>query len=379
MLSVIDYKEAPTTNPPLIEHGRIPCTMTAIQAVFIRGYEERTSPKPHTVYRIDIQAHVRSWQMWRRYSEFDDLHTEITKAAGATPPATLPPKHKFSILCSHTDTKVLEERRTGLEVYLRAIIGAKEDKWRESFAFKDFLGVPVGRHGGVQGGAPTQFTSTAWLDEHADLQARLRDVWADINKRDALSDRSDVSGAHKSNVAAKSKLAGVLARIGTLGRGLQQLAISGMSEGELQRRTDMVARLQDDCEKLGKVVSVARQTSMMRPSGSTAPALETDRQALMGSAASKPARRVFGAPPQETEATRPLDNVGLLTMQQTQIHQQDDQLAQLTTILQRQRQLGEAIGSEISMQIEMLDDLSNEVDRVGGKLHTTNKQLNKLS
>ena len=354
--------------------------MTAIQAVFIRGYEERTSPKPHTVYRIDIQAHVRSWQMWRRYSEFDDLHTEITKAAGAPPPATLPPKHKFSILRSHTDTKVLEERRVGLEVYLRAIIGAKEDKWRESFAFKDFLGVPVGRHGGVEGGgAPTQFSSTAWLDEHADLQARLRDVWADINKRDALSDRSDISGAHKSNVAAKSKLAGVLARIGTLGRGLQQLAISGMSEGELQRRTDMVARLQDDCEKLGKVVSVARQTSMMRPSGSTAPALETDRQALMGSAASKPARRVFGAPPQETEATRPLDNVGLLTMQQTQIHQQDNQLAQLTTILQRQRHLGEAIGSEISMQIEMLDDLSNEVDRVGGKLHTTNKQLNKLS
>jgi regulator of vacuolar morphogenesis len=354
--------------------------MTAIQAVFIRGYEERTSPKPHTVYRIDIQAHVRSWQMWRRYSEFDDLHTEITKAAGAPPPATLPPKHKFSILRSHTDTKVLEERRTGLEVYLRAIIGAKEDKWRESFAFKDFLGVPVGRHGGgVEGGAPTQFTTTAWLDEHADLQARLRDVWADINKRDALSDRSDVSGAHKSNVAAKSKLAGVLARIGTLGRGLQQLAISGMSEGELQRRTDMVARLQDDCEKLGKVVSVARQTSMMRPSGSTAPALETDRQALLGSAASKPARRVFGAPPQETEATRPLDNVGVLTMQQTQIHQQDDQLAQLTTILQRQRHLGEAIGSEISMQIEMLDDLSNEVDRVGGKLHTTNRQLNKLS
>ncbi|KIM48147.1 hypothetical protein M413DRAFT_439870 [Hebeloma cylindrosporum] len=359
--------------------------MTAIQAVFIRGYEERTSPKPHTVYRIDIQAHVRSWQMWRRYSEFDDLHTEITKAAGAPPPAALPPKHKFSILRSHTDTRVLEERRTGLEIYLRAIIGAKEDRWRESFAFKDFLGVPVGRQGGVEGGAPTQFTSTTWLDEHADLQARLRDVWADINKRDALSDRSDVSGAHKSNVAAKSKLAGVLARIGTLGRGLQQLAISGMSEGELQRRTDMVARLQDDCEKLGKVVSVARQTSMMRPSGSTAPlgapktALETDRQALMGTAASKPARRVFGAPPQETETTRPLDNVGLLTMQQTQIHQQDNQLAQLTTILQRQRQLGEAIGSEISMQIEMLDDLSNEVDRVGGKLHTADRQLNKLS
>ena len=123
--------------------------MTAIQAVFIRGYEERTSPKPHTVYRIDIQAHVRSWQMWRRYSEFDDLHGELTKEVGAAPPCALPPKHKFSILRSKTDVKILEERRTGLETYLRAIVGAKDGRWRDTYAFRTFLGVPVGRQGTV--------------------------------------------------------------------------------------------------------------------------------------------------------------------------------------------------------------------------------------
>ena len=357
--------------------------MTAIQAVFIRGYEERTSPKPHAVYRVDIQAHVRSWQMWRRYSEFDDLYTELTKATGSPPPCPLPPKHKFAILKSHTNKKLLEERRVGLEAFLRAILGSKEDRWRDSFAFKEFLGVPVGRQGGVEGGPPHQFTSSSWLDEHLELQARLRDVWADINKRDALSDRGDIPAAHKSNVAAKSKLAGVLSRIGTLGQGLRELGLTGMSEGELQRRTDMVARLQDDCEKLSKVVSVARQTSM-RPgelrTTSAIPASGSDRQALLGTSnATKPARRVFGSPPKETEVTRPLDNVGLLGMQQTQIQQQDDQLSQLTTILQRQRHLGEAISSEIATQIEMLDDLSNEVDRVGGKLHTANRQLNKVS
>jgi len=357
--------------------------MTAIQAVFIRGYEERTSPKPHAVYRIDIQAHVRSWQMWRRYSEFDDLYTELTKATGSPPPSTLPPKHKFAILKSHTNTKLLEERRVGLEAFLRAIVGSKDDKWRETFAFKEFLGVPVGRQGGPEGGSSHQFTSSSWLDEHLELQARLRDVWADINKRDALSDRGDIPAAHKSNVAAKSKLAGVLSRIGTLGQGLQELGLSGMNEGELQRRTDMVARLQDDCEKLSKVVSVARQTSM-RPgelrTTTAIPASGSDREALLGAShTTKPARRIFGSPPKETEATRPLDNVGLLGMQQTQIQRQDNQLSQLTTILQRQRHLGEAISSEIATQIEMLDDLSNEVDRVGGKLHTANRQLNKVS
>lgn len=358
--------------------------MTAIQAVFIRGYEERTAPKAHIVYRIEIQAHVRSWQMWRRYSEFDDLHTALTKTVGA-PPCPLPPKHKFSILRSHNDTKVLEERKEGLERYLRAIVSAKDDKWREHFAFREFLGIPIGRQGStMQNVTPTQFTSASWLDEHLDIQARLRDVWADINKRDALSDRGDIAASHKSNVSAKTKLAGLLSRIGTLGKGLEELALAGMSEGELQRRTDMVARLQDDCEKLGKVVTIARQTSTrgVTAGGSAGlnPALETDREALLGpKATSKPARRVFGASePQETEVTRPLDNVGLFGLQQAQIQQQDQQLSVLTTILQRQRQLGEAINNEITEQNELLDGLSNEVDQVSSKLHRTNRQLNRL-
>src|SRR6266436_6749345 len=72
--------------------------MTAIQAVYVKGHEERSQPKPHTVYRIEIQASVRSWSMWRRYSEFVDLHTELTKSTSSPPPASLPPKHTFSVL-----------------------------------------------------------------------------------------------------------------------------------------------------------------------------------------------------------------------------------------------------------------------------------------
>jgi regulator of vacuolar morphogenesis len=290
------------------------------------------------------------------------------------------------------DSKELEERREGLERYLRAIVSAKDDKWRDTYAFQEFLGVPVGRQPlgaprpnqgtGAISSAP-QFSSSTWLDEHTELQSRLRDVWADIHKRDALSTQGDVAGAHKSNVAAKSKLAGVLSRIGVLGKGLQELAMTGLSEGELQRRTDMVARLQDDCEKLSRVVSVARQATqkMVESGGVTRPLAptDTDREALLGLSGAKPARRVFGAPPKETEVTRPLDNVGLLSLQQQQIEQQDTQLSQLTTILQRQRQLGEAINAEVVSQIELLDDLSNEVDNVGVKLHAAKTQMNKLS
>ena len=374
---------------------------TAIQAVYVRGHEERIDPKPHVVFRIDIQAHVRSWQMWRRYSEFTDLHTELTKSVGAPPPSPLPPKHAFAMLRSPKNEALLEERRAGLEAYLRAIISAKDSQWLDTYAFRDFLGIPIGKHHATAGdlaiiGDPSpQFTSSTWLDEHMDLQARVRDIRADVNRRDAFSERGDVGGAHTTNVQAKKKLAGVLTRVGVLVAGLDALVKqSGMSEGELQRRTDMVARLQDDCEKLAKMltVSASRLTSLSSPSASASAARNTtagsDRAALLAggggsgepAVSSKPIARVFGAPPppKETEETRPLDDHGLFQLQQTKMDQQDAQLGQLTAILQRQKQLGNAINNELAQHIELLDGLSNDMDRVGGKLTAAKKQLNRL-
>ena len=371
---------------------------TAIQAVYVRGHEERLEPKPHIVYRIDIQAHVRSWQMWRRYSEFADLHTELTKSVGAPPPSPLPPKHAFAMLRSPKNEALLEERRAGLEIYLRAIISAKDSRWLDAFSLRDFLGIPIGKQqqgmpdlasvGNDVAAAGLRFTSSTWLDEHMDLQARVRDIRADINKRDAFAERGDVGGAHSTNVQAKKKLAGVLTRVGALVSGLDPLVVqSGMSEGELQRRTDMVARLQDDCEKLAKMLTVAsRQHTMSSSSAARNITTTSDRAALFGNGSgqpavsSKPIARVFGVPqpPKETEETRPLDDHGLLQLQQAKMDQQDAQLSQLTAILQRQKQLGTAINNELTQHIELLDGLHNDTERVGGKLTAAKKQLNRL-
>ncbi|KAI0639343.1 syntaxin [Trametes polyzona] len=366
---------------------------TAIQAIHVPAWEERSEPKPHVVFRIEIQASVRSWQMWRRYSEFADLHLELTKSTGAPPPAPLPPKHALALFRSSTNPVLLEDRRAGLETYLRAILSARDARWRDAYAFRDFLGVPVGKQDGPSGsglgaGAGAQFSSASWLDEHQALQARVRDVRADINRRDALADAGDVGGAHSANVQAKKTLAGVLSRVGALDDGLQALALAGLAEGELRRRTDMVARLRDDCEKLAKIVTVARMTA--RGLGAAAernPASASDRDALMGPSSggaqggfSRPVARVFGQapPPKETEQTRPLDDHGLLQLQQTQMEQQDVQLSQLSTILQRQKQIGLAIHQEVSEQNAELDHLNNEVDRVGGKLMGAKRQMNRL-
>jgi regulator of vacuolar morphogenesis len=267
-------------------------------------------------------------------------------------------------------------------------LSSKEDKWRESYAFKQFLGIPIGKNTVIEGRSnavlpPKSFTLVSWLDEHIELQSCVRDVRADINKRDALSDRGDIPGSHQTNVQAKKRLLAVQPRVDALEDGLKTLAMAGMSEGELQRRTEMVARLRDDCDKLAKMVTVARHTS--RGLGKTLernPAPESDRDALLGkgfNTFSKPGR-VLGAPqpPQETEETRPLDSNGLLQLQQVKIDDQDANLAQLSAILQRQKHLGLAIDSEIRQQIEILDQLDNDVDRFGDKLTSAKKQLNRL-
>lgn len=357
--------------------------MAIIQSIHIRSHENRTEPKPHTVYKIEVQGPVRSWFVWKRYSEFVELDVELTKATDEAPPAPLPPKHSFQISLSFrrtlNDEKLLEERRSGLETYLRAIVSAKDPKWRDNIAFREFLNAPRANTSAGGDNSAAQFTTSSWLDEQADLMTMARDIRADLNKRETLSDRNDVQGAHSAGASAKRKLSALVLRVGVLAKGLAELAMNGMNQGELQRRTDMVARLQDDCEKLGKLVVAARQTSR-----GTERVLPTaaDREQLLSEAAAgrKPFGRVFGQrqPPQETAETRPLDEQGLLQLQDTQMQHQDGQLSQLSAILRRQNDIATAIGAEIAQQIEMLDQLSTDLDSTGTKLTKARKQLTRL-
>jgi regulator of vacuolar morphogenesis len=242
-----------------------------------------------------------------------------------------------------------------------------------------------------------QFTSSSWLDEHDDIQVLLRNVRADLNNRDSLvkstssvPPAADVAAAHNANVQAKKKLAAVLARLSPLATGLQDLALGGMKDGEVRRRGDMVARMQDECNSLGKMVVAARQATsstggrtLLRANDDDALASDPNRTILIPGAfpsASRPTGRVFGQkpPPPETDQTRPLDAIGLVQLQQLQMDQQDQQLSQLTALLSRQKHLGLAIGAEIEAQNEMLDALSVEVDATAGRLAKVKGQMRTL-
>jgi regulator of vacuolar morphogenesis len=169
-----------------------------------------------------------------------------------------------------------------------------------------------------------------------------------------------------------------------LDKGLE--GVDGLGVGERTRREGMVVTMRDELGNLERMaeagvrVTTANVGAKSDGNRSSSPANDTARAALLGQP--PPPSRVFGSTasttsPQETAETRPLDDRGLVQLQQQQMDKQDTQLQSLSSILRRQMTLGNEISREIGEQNEMLDEVSTEVDRVGGKLGRAKREMNR--
>lgn len=373
-----------------------------IQAIYVRNSENREKPKPHTVYRIEIHAAVRSWSIWKRFSEFEKFHNQlIAQFPKHPPPNALPPKHWFTSTYGNPDK--IEERRRGLDAYLRGIMSSRDDRWRQTDVWREFLSIPTGR----PLDASSMYTSESWLDEFREMQTSAREVRSLINKRETHIARNEISASHNCTMQAKKLLTVLSSRLSDLDSGLMGLAngSSGeslMTEGELRRRQDLLSGLKDERDTLARLASAARSDVMM-PSDAK-PAKAGDRRALLKSTTvptnaqdsfgfpqardpghGQPAvvsNRVFGnarrQQGRETEQTRGVDNEGLLKLQQQMMDDQDSQVEQFSAILNRQRQVGYAIGQELENQNQLLEELDSDLDRTQVKLKFANKKLNKI-
>ncbi|KAF9291870.1 hypothetical protein BGZ88_006697 [Linnemannia elongata] len=115
-----------------------------LQAIYVRDYETRSQPKPHTVFKVEVHAAVRTWSVWKRYSEFETLNDRFLELfPDHPPPQPLPTKHWWQSTMDNPE--LLEERRAGLETYLRGILSHRDDRWRLTHEWNEFLAVPVGR------------------------------------------------------------------------------------------------------------------------------------------------------------------------------------------------------------------------------------------
>lgn len=131
-----------------------------LQSISITRIENRALPTPHTVYAVLVVLPVRSWTVYRRYSEFFALHQTLSEGLNELkqPPAPFPPKHAarrtikaitglggllpLGENAKEAEEALARERKDGLERYLRAIVASTESSWRETEAFKDFIELP---------------------------------------------------------------------------------------------------------------------------------------------------------------------------------------------------------------------------------------------
>lgn len=350
-----------------------------IQGVAIPSHTQRSSPSPHTVYNISITTPTHSYTVPHRYSSFVALSSSLSTECGSTPPGTLPSKRSSMwgipfLSNGALSEPQLVERRSGLERWLRGLLASKDGRWAASRALREFLAAPTSDQ-------KVGFSSASWLIEQGELLLLARHLRATFAKRDALILQSRAE-AHSTNQEGKRGLVELVKRLGELASGLDGLAKGGMPAGELHRRSEMVGSLQDEAETLGKAASEAPRVGSGQGGARTLETPTAERSALLSSggarAAGKAPSRVLGGPAAETAETRPLDNAGLMSLQQEYVAEQDSKLDALTAAMRRQRALGEMINQELAVHDELLDELDKGTDRVQGRMKEADKQMRRL-
>ncbi|KAA6407093.1 MAG: hypothetical protein FRX48_09159 [Lasallia pustulata] len=326
--------------------------------------------KPYTVYDISLRLPLRSFTVQKRYSDFTALHSALASQAGAPPPATLPQKSWFSRTTSNPG--LTEERRKGLESYLRTINEVDDARWRSTSAWRSFLNLPVSTNSNtasVLHSAITTGTSVTdpvvWLDCHRDLKSLLYDARLQLTRRDQAA---SAQAQHECSAQAKKSLVRAGTMIITLERGLKEEGWD-LGDGEIRRRKDLVGSAKKEKEGLEDLLNAMVAKSQLDKTVASV----ADKTALVGKASKQ--GRVLG---KETSRTRELDNQGVLQLQKQLMEEQDLDVEELAKVVRRQRELGVAIQEELAVQKDMLELLDEDVTRVSGKVDVVRKRVDQI-
>ncbi|KAK7502006.1 hypothetical protein BaRGS_00006758, partial [Batillaria attramentaria] len=91
-----------------------------IPSAFLRG----SSSDQYHVYQVYIRIKDEEWNVFRRYSQFLDLHTRLKKVYPIVNKYEFPPKKTVG----SKDARVVEARRLGFQKYLRNVINLLQEK-----------------------------------------------------------------------------------------------------------------------------------------------------------------------------------------------------------------------------------------------------------
>jgi regulator of vacuolar morphogenesis len=371
-------------------------------------HTDSSSGKDFTAYEIRIEHPFprATTTLQKRYSDFANLDSALRAEAGSAPPSSLPAKSwlggglsKLGLGLGSTagSPELVEKRRQGLEQYLRAIETNDDGKYRVCKAYKDFLDLgdwdkKVASFPGSQFGKDRVRDSTDWLDKYSDVKSNLQDARKWLTKREqataATAQHEAGANAKKGLVRAASLLSALeegLSRLGGSARSGDDWSVEKLGDGEIRRRRDLISTSRKERDGLESVLNTMAVKAAVSGSGASAPsmssaAVSNEQKAALFTRANQPTsgRRVLGAPVQETDRTRELDNHGVLQLQQQIVAEQDQDLVDLTTVVQRMKEMGVQINQEIVEQNAMLGLFGDDVQRVDGKMKVARKRMDKI-
>jgi len=356
--------------------------------------------KPYTVYHVTLQLPLRKYEVKKRYTDFVNLNSALISETSQSPPKPLPGK---SWLRRTVDNASLtEERRAGLESYLKSIVQAEDSRWRSSSAWRSFLNLPGSdvklTNGSTAGGVNGRRQSSSgvsdpneWLEVHRILKGQIQ------NARQLLNQRNNATTAqqqHSLSADVKASLVRAATNIAQLEDGLKMITNTSkdddagwggskkLGDGELRRRRDLISVAKNEVAGLeGLLKSIATKSALASTAvHSGAVASPGDKEALWkGTPTAKPGGRVLGGPLKETERTRELDNSAVLQLQQQIMQEQDEDVLTLGKSVAKLKDMGIMINEELTVQNEMLGLLEGDADRVQGKIDMARRRIGKIS
>ena len=346
--------------------------------------------KPYTGYEVSVRLPLQSFVLQKRYSEFVILHSLLTSQAGSPPPATLPPKHWFGSTVN--SDSLTESRRANLEGYLKAINDNPDSRWRDTPAWHAFLNLPSslsarGGRGSTWHGGPSHASNNAvsdpqdWLDVHRELKAILHEARLNVAGREKVDDAYE---SYEQSANAKKALIKAGSLIANLDKGLRvnqhEWEAQKLGEGEVRRRRDLVAearRQKEDLERLAAAIARKKEVD----------AVVQDKQALVADEGN--ARLGVGSTPRaikkgrvlgkETDATREMDNTGVLQLQERLMLEQDQDIDALAAAVRKQKELATQINEELELQTQMLELVHEDATRLEGKVKVAKGRIDRVS
>ncbi|XP_066292050.1 syntaxin-8-like isoform X4 [Branchiostoma lanceolatum] len=198
------------------------------------------------------------------------------------------------------------------------------------------------------------FGGDSWLSEFSSCEQQAQEILEKIHERN----KQQRSGANysKLNSAIRVQMKKFSRDLVTLRQGLSKASSAyHITQREMQRRQDMLDNLS------------AKERQIEDAFRNDRPEASEGRSNLFGNQGSAG----FHDDPWATEESEETRGLGVsdIRQQQTRVMDEQDQgLDVLSTIIARQKQLGQAIGDEVDLQNELIDDIQGGVQKTDARL-----------